>query len=219
MDNLKIEIYPNKKSPKLFKNRYLELLTRTHPLVVNAMYIILTISGLVYYYISHNSNISFIVAGFFLGVFAWTLAEYLMHRFLYHKIKDASFSSGIQYIFHGIHHKYPTDESRLVLPVVPSLLIASFFFGLFYAFMGAFAFVFSSGFLIAYITYMNIHYKIHKSSPSKNYRFWWEHHNIHHYEQHDRAFGVSSPLWDYVFGTMPEKDRRTIEIETPKEQS
>ena len=218
MDNLKIEIYPNKKSPKLFKNKYLEFLTRTHPMVVNVMYIILTLSGLVYYYHYHNSNTLLIIGGFFLGVFAWTFAEYVMHRFLYHKIKDASFDSGFQYMFHGVHHKYPTDESRLVLPVVPSLLIASVFFGLFYAIMGAFAFVFASGFLIAYIAYMNIHYNIHKTSPSKRYRFWWAHHNTHHYEQHDRAFGVSSPLWDYVFGTMPEKDRRTIEIETPEEQ-
>lgn len=219
MANLKIEIYPNKKSPKLFKNKYLEFLTRTHPIVVNVMYIILTLAGLTYYYLYHNDNILFIVGGFFLGVFAWTLAEYLMHRFLYHKIKDASFNSGIQYIFHGVHHKYPTDESRLVLPVVPSLLIASIFFTLFYLLMGSFAFVFASGFLIAYISYMNIHYNIHKTSPSKMYRFWWTHHNTHHYEQHDRAFGVSSPLWDYVFGTMPEKDRRTIKIETPAEQN
>lgn len=217
MDNLKIEVYPNTKSPKLFKNKYLEFLTRTQPIVVNVMYLILTLAGLAYYYLYHNSNILYIVGGFFLGVFAWTLAEYLMHRFLYHKIKDASFNSGIQYMFHGVHHKYPTDESRLVLPVVPSLLIASVFFSLFYFIMGAFAFVFASGFLIGYISYMNIHYNIHKSSPSKMFMFWWAHHNTHHYEQHDRAFGVSSPLWDYVFGTMPEKDRRTIEIEAQME--
>ena len=83
--------------------------------------------------------------------------------------------------------------------------------------MGSFALVFTSGFIIAYISYMNIHYNIHKTTPSKRFMFWWAHHNTHHYEQHDRAFGVSSPLWDYVFGTMPEDDRRTIEIKTPEE--
>lgn len=216
MDNLKIEVYPNKKSPKLFKNKYLEFLTKTHPLAINILYIIIATIGIGFYYTYHNNNIFYIIAGFFLGVFSWTLTEYLMHRFLYHKIKDASFNSGVQYLFHGIHHKYPTDESRLVLPIIPSLLIASFFFGLFYLIMGSFSYVFSSGFLIAYISYMNIHYNIHKSSPSRMFSFWWAHHNTHHYEQHDRAFGVSSPLWDYIFGTMPEKDRRTIQIQTPE---
>lgn len=218
MDNLKIEVYPNKKSPKLFKNKYLEFLTSSHPLVVDVMYIILTSIGVGYYYVNYNNNILFIAGGFFLGVLSWTFVEYLMHRFLYHKIKDATFNSGFQYLFHGVHHKYPTDESRLVLPVVPSLLIASLFFGLFYLIMGAFAFVFASGFLIGYITYMNIHYIIHKSSPSHRFRFWWVHHNTHHYEQHDRAFGVTSPIWDYIFATMPEKNRRTIEIKTPEKE-
>ncbi|MEX1190365.1 MAG: sterol desaturase family protein [Brumimicrobium sp.] len=212
MDNLKVDIYPNEKSPKIFNNKYLEFLTRAHPSVVN---VIITSLGVGYYYFYHNDNLVQVIGGFFLGVFVWTLAEYLMHRFLYHKIKDASFNSGVQYLFHGVHHKYPTDEARLVLPPVPSLLIASLFFGFFYLIMGSFAFVFASGFLIAYLGYMNIHYRIHKSSPSRRFNFWWVHHNTHHYEQHDRAFGVSSPLWDYVFGTMPKKGRRTVYVKTP----
>jgi len=212
MEKIDIKIYPKEDSPKLFDNKILEFLTKTHPVVIDLMYLSLGTFFIVFYYNHYSHNISNIVLLFFAGFFSWTLAEYLMHRFLYHKLGDASFSSGIQYLFHGIHHEYPNDKDRIVLPVIPSLLFASVFFGLFYLLMGNYAFVYSTGFLIGYVCYMNIHYLVHKKPIPKKYNFWWTFHNIHHFQQHDRAFGVTSPLWDIVFGTMPEKNRKTIEI-------
>lgn len=213
MSEYKVKIYPNKKSPRLFKNKLLELLTKTHPLVIDVMYVILTSLAIRYYYINHSQDVLHIILGFFLGVLSWSLAEYLMHRFLYHNISDARYDSGFQYMFHGVHHKFPTDENRLVLPPLPSLIISFILFCLFYFIMGPYAFVFASGFLISYIAYMNIHYIVHKYPAPKKFHFWWTHHSIHHYQQHDRAFGVSSSLWDWIFGTMPSKGRKTVKIE------
>jgi sterol desaturase/sphingolipid hydroxylase (fatty acid hydroxylase superfamily) len=32
---------------------------------------------------------------------------------------------------------------------------------------------------------------------------WLKHHHVrHHYLDNGRGFGVSTPVWDYVFGTM-----------------
>lgn len=213
-EDKKIEalVYPNSDSPRLFKNKFLEFLTKSHPAVIFGMYIIISYFLISHYYNHYQTTVLSIIGLFLLGVFAWTLAEYLMHRFLYHKIEDATYNSGIQYLFHGIHHEYPNDKGRLVLPVIPSLIIAALFFGLFYLIMRKYAFVFAPGFVMGYATYMTIHYTIHVVKPPKKYDFWWRLHNIHHYQQHDRAFGVSSPLWDIIFGTMPEKGRKTVDV-------
>lgn len=218
MEKIQVKVYTKEKSPKLFHNKFLEFLTKAHPIVIDTMYIILGTLMIGYFYTHYSQNIGSIILLFIVGFFSWTFAEYMMHRFLYHKLKDATFSTGLQYLFHGIHHEYPDDEDRIVLPVVPSIIFASLFFGLFYLLMGKYAFVFSAGFLIGYISYMTIHYSVHKFPAPKKFNFWWTFHNIHHYQQHDRAFGVTNPFWDIIFRTMPEKNRRTVEIEIGKHE-
>ena len=217
MDQYKVRIYPNAKSPKLFRSRILELLTRTHPLVITVMYLVLG-SCLIYLFASYNPEVSISTMAIVLiaGGFTWTFGEYLMHRFLYHDVHHATFSSGFHYLFHGVHHEYPNDDDRLVLPPVPSLLIAGTLFGLFYLLMGDWAFVFGTGFLWGYLAYMTIHYSVHHFNAPKYFNFWWRHHAIHHFQQHDRAFGVTTSLWDRVFGTMPEPMRKTVDIEVKR---
>lgn len=212
MSNYEVRVNPNEKSPKLFKNKFLEYLTKTHPLVIDGMYAVIAFFLLRHYFLYVKNDIKMMGLWFSLGFLSWTLAEYLLHRFLYHKIKDATYSSGIQYLFHGIHHEYPSDEDRLVLPPIPSLVFAVIFMLLFYVSMGNTAFTFAPGFMMGYCAYMSIHFIVHKVKPPKHFHFWWTHHNIHHYQQHDRAFGVSTSLWDRIFGTMPEPGRRTIDI-------
>jgi sterol desaturase/sphingolipid hydroxylase (fatty acid hydroxylase superfamily) len=217
MSLYQVRIYPNSKSPRIFKNRFLELLTKTHPLVITILYLSLGIIMLWWYLQLHPktsaiSMLSIVLSGFF----SWTLAEYLMHRFLYHKAGDASYNSRFKYLFHGIHHEYPNDHERLVLPPVPSLLIAAILLGFFYLFMGSWTLVFGTGFLWGYLSYMSVHFIVHRYSPSKRFPFWWNYHMIHHFQQHDRAFGVTTPLWDFVFRTLPEPQRRTVELEIVK---
>lgn len=212
----KVKIYINQKSPRMFHNKFLEFLTRSHPVIIDSMYAIIAFFLMRYYYIHMEQSIGIILFQFTLGFFSWTLAEYLMHRFLYHRPDDATYDTGIQYIFHGIHHYFPNDNSRTVLPPIPSLVIASIFFGVFYLIIGKYAFTFGAGFMIGYSSYMTLHYMIHKKRTPKKWSWWWNFHNIHHYQQHDRAFGVTSPIWDIIFRTMPEKNRKTVHIEVAK---
>lgn len=216
MEKIEVNVYPDSQSPKLFKNKILEFLTKTHPLVIDAMYFVITYFLISYFYKTYSGSVGLIAGLFVAGFFCWSLAEYLMHRFLYHKIEDATYNTGIQYLFHGIHHEYPNDSTRLVLPWIPSLVFASIFFGIFYLIMGKYALVFGPGFVIGYCAYMTVHYTVHKVPPPKRFNFWWTFHNIHHYQQHDRAFGVTSPIWDVVFGTMPEKGRKTVDVKMKK---
>lgn len=214
-----VVVFPNDDSPKLFENKILETLTKTHPAVIFIMYAIISGVLIRYYYIHIESNAYLITGLFFTGLFSWTFAEYMMHRFLYHKLKDATYNTGIQYLFHGIHHRHPHDKSRLILPPIPSLIMGFIFFCIFYLLMNKYAFIFLPGFAIGYSIYMTIHYATHILPPPNNvFKYIWTHHNIHHYQQHDKAFGVTTPFWDYIFGTMPIKGRKTVKIIYKKNQ-
>jgi sterol desaturase/sphingolipid hydroxylase (fatty acid hydroxylase superfamily) len=73
--------------------------------------------------------------------------------------------------------------------------------------MGDFAYYFLPGFLIGYAGYLSVHFIVHAYQPPKNFlKALWVNHAIHHYKNPDSAFGVTTPLWDYILGTMPKKD-------------
>ena len=144
-----------------------------------------------------------------LGFLSFTLLEYLMHRYLYHLPTPTPARVRLQSILHGLHHDAPRDKRRLAMPPVLALLLAGGFLALFSLAMGQAALAWTGGMVWGYGFYLLVHYVVHTRRPPRNFlRYLWVHHSIHHYKDHDRAFGVSSPLWDYVFGTMPMRDHR-----------
>ncbi|GAL83206.1 putative fatty acid hydroxylase [Sporocytophaga myxococcoides] len=197
----------NAGSPKLFENRNLEKLTHTHIAVPIGIFIIFSSFLLCFSFAYTNLRTFPILLLFFTGMIAFTLAEYLMHRFLYHinstynkKIKR------LQYLIHGVHHDHPKDKSRLAMPPILSLFVALLLLLITYMLINDLAFAFLPGFVMGYTTYLYIHYSIHAYPPPRNkLRILWKHHAIHHYKDSGKAFGVSSPFWDYVFKTMPEE--------------
>ena len=57
--------------------------------------------------------------------------------------------------------------------------------------------------------YLAIHYIVHAYQPPKNVlKALWINHGIHHYKDDEHAYGVSSPLWDILLGTMPTKRKK-----------
>jgi sterol desaturase/sphingolipid hydroxylase (fatty acid hydroxylase superfamily) len=200
---MKFEKIHNKGQAQLFQNQYLEFLTKTHPLVIWGLYSpILTL--LPYYAasrLSYSGAVIFLL--FTAGMFFWTFTEYILHRFLFHHHPHTERGKRINYVLHGNHHEYPRDKERLFMPAVPSLLIASIFFLSFYVVMGKYAIVFFPGFMFGYLIYGSMHYAIHAwHPPFKWMKGLWRNHHLHHYKENDLGFGVSSTLWDHVFGTM-----------------
>ena len=109
----------------------------------------------------------------------------------------------ITYLLHGNHHHYPRDRARLFMPPLPSLIISSAIFGILYLFLGKYALIFFPGFLLGYLLYGTMHYAIHAwNPPFKWLKPLWRNHHLHHYKDENHGFGVSSTLWDHVFGTM-----------------
>jgi len=90
-------------------------------------------------------------------------------------------------------------------PVMSTLITVGLFYG-FSALMGDLVYGFLPGFLVGYTLYLGVHYMVHAYQPPRNFwKVFWVHHGIHHYKQPERAFGVSSPLWDLILGSMPQK--------------
>ncbi|ANQ47794.1 fatty acid hydroxylase [Flammeovirga sp. MY04] len=194
----------NKKSKALFEHPLLEKLTHTHAFVPISMYLIIGLGLSVYGCWNNLLSIGPTVGLFMLGLLFFTLVEYLMHRFVFHMLPDTKLKKDITYKFHGVHHDQPKDKSRLAMPPIISIVLSSAFFGFFYLIMSNYAFGFGGGFLVGYSAYLGIHYIIHAYRPPKNFfKILWIHHGIHHYKSDDKAFGVSSPLWDVIFRTMP----------------
>ena len=191
---------------RIFKNPILEALTRTSPYVIWGIYLPLNAYLLYLGATKYHIPIGYMIGIFIFAMFFWTFAEYMLHRFLFHMefySKNKTFHR-ISYIMHGVHHEYPHDKERLFMPPVPSLIIASILFSLFYLIMGKYVFAFFPGFVFGYLLYATTHYLTHAvKNPPKPFRKLWQHHLIHHYKYPDKAFGVSNRFWDAVFGTLP----------------
>jgi sterol desaturase/sphingolipid hydroxylase (fatty acid hydroxylase superfamily) len=205
---MKLDKIHNKGQARLFQNSHLEQLTKTHPLVIWGMYVPLI--GFLLYYSHVAKQLAWyqLVIVFLGGIFFWTLFEYLMHRFVFHFMAESERGKKIVYLIHGNHHQYPRDRERLFMPPVPSLIIASVIFLLLLlpaSLLGISEYVFSffAGFIFGYLLYGSMHYAIHAwNPPFKWMKPLWRNHHLHHYKEEEKGFGVSSTLWDHVFGTM-----------------
>jgi sterol desaturase/sphingolipid hydroxylase (fatty acid hydroxylase superfamily) len=205
---MKFEKIHNKGQAQLFKNQYLEYLTKTHPLVIWGLYI--PIMGLMLYYSNYKFGFGAMQLGllFLGGMMFWSLFEYLIHRFAFHYIAESDRAMKFVYILHGNHHEYPRDKERLFMPPIPSLIISSSVFLLMYLIAsvfggGSYVFAFFPGFILGYLIYGTMHYAIHAwNPPFKWMKGLWRNHHLHHYKNERQGFGVSSTLWDHIFGTM-----------------
>lgn len=194
---------------RIFKNDLLESLTRTHIAVPLTLFWSAGAISLWWAITRLGITWSAAIAFFLVGALFFTLVEYCMHRFMYHIPGTTEKRKRFQYVIHGVHHDHPRDKSRLALPPAVSVVLAVLFIGLFRLIMGPNGYAFGGGFLFGYSTYLLVHYSVHMFKPPKNIvSVLWKHHNLHHYVGDDGAFGVSSPLWDYVLGTMPADPKR-----------
>jgi len=200
---------PNHKGrAQIFENPVLERLTRTH--ISLPIFIFIAIAtGLIYYGLTRSFiGVVEAVGLFFTGWLLFSLLEYVAHRFLFHMETDTPAKARIQYTFHGNHHDFPKDKERLAMPPIVSVFIASLLFFVFKLVFGQFVFGILAGVLFGYAMYLLVHYAVHAYAPPKNFlKTLWIHHSIHHYKDPSVAYGVSSPLWDYVLGTMPKRSR------------
>lgn len=187
---------------RLFKNPILEYFSHIHPATPIVVYTPLSI------YMAYlgfaSTGILSSVLSFIGGVIIWTLFEYAFHRWAFHYEPKSDIGKRIHFLVHGIHHDYPRDSTRLVMPLLVSAPLALLFYFLFQWAFGVYHFTTFSGFIIGYVAYDSIHYATHHMKmKGKLGRYLKEYHLRHHYNDNHTAYGVSNPMWDYVFSTVP----------------
>ncbi len=209
-----VQISHDKTPLRLFRSDLLEFFTHIHPAVILAIWLpvmgFFLVRAVLDLPAGSASAVLAIPLGFLAGLFLWTLAEYTLHRFVFHFRPHNAWQERLSFLFHGVHHAQPQVKSRLVMPPAVSIPLALLFYGLFYlvlvvalgldAWLGpTFA-----GFIGGYVAYDMLHYATHHWAMRRGYwKFLKRHHMQHHYKTPDQRFGVSSPLWDLVFGTQP----------------
>jgi len=194
---------PQKGAIRLFENPLLERLSKISPVTVLLVYSPLIIHGIWRSFSVGVPALTFIVL-FLSGIAFWTLFEYFFHRYVFHFTPHGEFQKRVSFLFHGVHHQYPNDKKRLVMPIALSLLIAILLFAVFSLLFGSWTWAFSSGFALGYLAYDMTHYSIHHFKPPrvKWLKNVWKSHIDHHYRDSTRGYGVSSSFWDRVFGTL-----------------
>lgn len=199
-------------SIRIFKNPFLESLTHVHPIIPLLMWVPIILFFYRRSYQQYNLSAAKYLMIFIMGMLLWTLAEYLLHRYIFHFDAKSKLGKRFVFLFHGLHHDDPHDPTRLVMPPAPAILISSFlYFLMWIIFPLVILDALFASFMIGYLFYDYIHYGTHHfSMKNKMAKYLKAYHLKHHFLHEPSRYGVSSPLWDYVFKTVSKKEANTI---------
>lgn len=155
------------------------------------------------------------------GLLSWSLVEYLLHRFLFHvPVTHALAKLGARH--HHAHHRRPdrppiTKPLALTLPVIGVAAVLA-------AILGGLAVAVVAGLVGGYLCYEVCHVAAHVLGDVHPVPRLRDAHLLHH-ERSAVAFGITSPLWDRVFGTQapdaapkvqgPANDARRVSRRSP----
>lgn len=187
----------------MFESAFIDRFSRTPWLLVPAVY--LPAAALLAWWGVQGGVGALSSVGLFAGGWVvWSLTEYWLHRTFFHWQPPGRVGEAMHFIVHGVHHKWPRDRYRLVMPIAVSLALFWIFLGIFWALLGELAWSFHAGFTFGYMFYDVSHYLMHHTNPRIEwFRRLRKHHLIHHSPRHgvDCKFGVSTTVWDHVFRT------------------
>ncbi|MCW3089612.1 MAG: fatty acid hydroxylase [Ferruginibacter sp.] len=186
-------------SIRMFRSNLFDNLSKVHFTVPLYIYIP-AIVFFSYKAFTYHIGIPAFALYFLGGLVVWTITEYILHRFVFHYQPTSEFGKKLHFIFHGVHHDYPRDKMRLVMPPSASIPLAMLFYFLFSLVLDQqFLFAFFPGFLLGYLIYDMLHYAMHhhnfKNGILKRIK---QHHMLHHYQDPTKGYGVSSSLWDII---------------------
>ncbi len=193
----------------MFENDFLERFSRIHPATPFVTWIPVAVTCVVRSVLRRDLAPAGIAVAVLAGMLAWTMAEYVLHRYVFHWTNDTPWGKRLHFLLHGVHHEYPNDKDRLVMPLLMSVPLAVIFYLLFTLTMGrALGEPTFAGFVVGYLFYDGTHYYVHHFVPTMRWgKLLRRHHLTHHHADHDGGFGVSTPLWDVVFRTLPVKKK------------
>lgn len=196
---------------RLFKSNFMEFFTHISPIAVVVIWVPVAVGFMVLEVLAKRGlGWGYMPIAFLVGLFLWTFAEYMLHRFLFHYEAKSDQARKVFYLFHGIHHHQPQCKTRLVMPPVVSIPLALVMYGIMYSLfvlllgLTHWLWPVMSGFIVGYLCYDLIHYATHHFAMRNGiWKALKRYHMQHHYKTPDARYGVSSPLWDVIFATKP----------------
>jgi sterol desaturase/sphingolipid hydroxylase (fatty acid hydroxylase superfamily) len=140
----------------------------------------------------------------------WTLIEYLLHSFLLHR--PSIFAS-----MHAVHHESPRAYVGTPTWFTLGIIWLAVFVPAWRGVSFNVASGLTAGVMMGFLWYGIVHHVIHYRRPrllASRLPDTIRRHMRHHYSPQPGNFGVTIPLWDYVFGTFIE-ERRAAPPKTP----
>jgi sterol desaturase/sphingolipid hydroxylase (fatty acid hydroxylase superfamily) len=147
------------------------------------------------------------------GLLSWGLVEYSIHRWVLHREppKDSAGVPGNR--THLAHHADPNALDRLNVQLSESLPVCVVYFIIAWASTGdwrstVFAY---DGLMLGYFFYEYLDYQAHHGAArGRVVRYFRRYHLQHHHYDARVRFGVTSPLFDYLFGTFHVERRPSL---------
>lgn len=141
-----------------------------------------------------------------LGVLTWTLAEYVLHRFLGHDKRTWPNAFATE---HTRHHSVGDYFAPKYKKGLAAIAVLALMLPIAVAVVGIRTGIeYTAAFVAMYLCYEWMHYGAHVHPGRGRYaRFRRRHHFYHHFGNPKTNHGVTSPLWDAVFGTIAPSDR------------
>jgi sterol desaturase/sphingolipid hydroxylase (fatty acid hydroxylase superfamily) len=151
------------------------------------------------------------------GLLLWTLLEYMIHSLAFHHTIRFLRLQSVQ-ASHSQHHHFPNDPQYMMSRLGFTVPVALALSGCLYLVLGLEAAVpVIAGLILGYLVYEVLHYQIHCRRKARWLpRALVRHHLYHHHKDQACCYGVTSPLWDWVFGTTPPRRRQAAgPVQTP----
>jgi sterol desaturase/sphingolipid hydroxylase (fatty acid hydroxylase superfamily) len=162
---------------------------------VFCIYIPLIVAAVGWNCVGERVSLALCVAGFAGGLLLWTLLEYGIHRYAFHRLAP-----------HYQHHEFPNDRRYIFAPLWFSLMSAAILWPLLAVAAGSWSTgaLIEAGAVTGYLAYELLHIVIHSERPGGALlRELRKHHFYHHFADDTKCYGVVTPFWDRVFGSMP----------------
>jgi len=193
----------HKGSARMFRSDFFEWFSHVHPATPAVLFLPVVAFALYQAIGVHRTPVAAALGWVLIGYLAWTLFEYWFHRLFFHLEVRGPRTERVYFFIHGVHHDWPWDRTRLVMPPSVSLSIGVLAYFLHRAVFGVqqmwapFA-----GFVLGYVIYDSVHWYVHAGKPRSWLGKWLRReHLVHHFKESGTRFGVSCPWWDKVFRT------------------
>jgi len=190
-----------KTGPTLYEKVFFRV---SHPLAPTLLFLPLAFILIFWARASQGFSWTSSIALVAVGLLLWTLIEYVLHRFVFHwtSVREPwrTFFSGL----HMAHHREPDDPSLIIAPPMVSFPDSLVIFGLLLLLTWNWGVAASilAGVQIGYVYYEWVHYGSHEFQPRSSLgKYLKRYHLAHHFKHPKEVFGVTVPLWDWVFRT------------------